>query len=104
MRRCLPAVLVPSFHLGVGQSEFGGQFQPVLNAEVFLALETFLQRLQLMVGKGRAGLSGFFAQAGRRFVGSVSAFAGRAAAMVVVMAATSSTAAILVSIFIVVFS
>lgn len=53
----LPAILVPSFHLGVGQTEFGGQFQPVLNAEVLLAFEALLERLQLVVGEGRPGFA-----------------------------------------------
>lgn len=100
--------MVPSFDLGVGQSEFGGQFQPVLNAEVLLAFEALLQRLQLVVGEGRPGFSGLLAHARRGLVaGAVAALAGRAPAVIVaVVAATSSTASVvaLVAIFVVIFS
>ena len=58
--RSLPfgsAVLVPRFDLSISQIEFGGQFLTVLDAQVLLLLEAALQRLQLIIGKGRAGLS-----------------------------------------------
>jgi hypothetical protein len=103
----LPAVLVPSFHLSVGQSEFGGQFKSVLYAEVFLTFETLLQCLQLMVGERRSSFPRLLAHARRRLITrAVAAFAGRAPAVIVTVTATTSSAAVvaLVAIFIVVFS
>ena len=47
----LPSVLVPSFHLGVSQVQFGGKFHPVLNAQVLLPLEAALQGLELVIGE-----------------------------------------------------
>ena len=55
--RFVPAVLIPGLDLRVGEAELGCQFQSVLDAQVFLALETLLQRLQLVVGEGRARLA-----------------------------------------------
>jgi len=92
--------------LGVGQTEFGGQFQPVLNAEVLLAFEALLQRLQLVVGEGRPGFPRLLAHARRGLVTrSVAALAGRAPAVIVAVAAASSAATVvaLVAIFVVVF-
>lgn len=45
----LPAVLVPSLDLRVAQAQLGGQLHAVLHTQVLLALETLLQRLQLVV-------------------------------------------------------
>lgn len=56
----LPSVLVPRFHLRVGEVEGGGQFHPVLHAQVFLPLEAALQLGQLMVGEGGAGFARLF--------------------------------------------
>ena len=94
----LPAVLVPRFDLSVGESEFGCQFQAVLNAQILLTLETLLQCLQLVVGEGRPGFASFFAHG--RLVGSV-AFARCAPA--VVMTAATNTAPI-AFIIVVIFS
>ena len=96
MSWCLPSVLVPSLDLGVGEAELGGQFQPVLDAEVFLALETLLQRLQLVVGERRPGLARFFAQL------LPIAVAGRAVVAVVVMMTAAAVSAL--SRFISIFS
>lgn len=54
---CLPAVLVPGFDLGVGEVEFGGEFHAVLHAEVLLALEGRLERIELMISESRAGFT-----------------------------------------------
>lgn len=60
MVQFLPSVLVPRFHLRVGEVEGGGQFHPVLHAQVFLPLEAALQLGQLMVGEGGAGFARLF--------------------------------------------
>lgn len=54
----LPSVLVPGLDLRVGKVEGGGQFHPVLHAQILLALKAALQLRQLVVGEGRAGFSG----------------------------------------------
>lgn len=51
------SVLVPRFDLCVRQVELGRQLLPVLDAQVLLFLEAPLQRLQLVICKGRACLS-----------------------------------------------
>lgn len=56
----LPSVLVPRFHLRVGEVEGSGQLHPVLHAQVFLPLEAALQLGQLMVGEGGAGFTRLF--------------------------------------------
>lgn len=56
-----PSVLVPRLDLRIGQTELGGQFHPVLDAQVLLALEALFQRLQLQVCKGGARLALLFA-------------------------------------------
>lgn len=56
----LPSVLVPRFHLRVGEVEGGGQLHPVLHAQVFLPLEAALQLGQLVVGEGGAGFARLF--------------------------------------------
>lgn len=58
----LPSVLVPGLDLGVGQIQLGRQFHAILHAQVFLPLETLLERLQLMIGERRPGFSLFFAE------------------------------------------
>ena len=60
LRLTLPfgaAVLVPGLDLRVGEGERRRQVHPVLDAEVFLPLETPLQLLQLVVGEGGASLA-----------------------------------------------
>ena len=51
-----PSVLVPSLDLSVGQVQLGRQLHAVLHTQVLLPLEALLQRLQLVVGEGRACL------------------------------------------------
>ena len=92
----VPSVLVPGLDLGVGQTEFGGQFEPVLDAEVLLTLEALLQRLQLVVGEGGARLARLFAQ---RLVAV--ALAGRAAVVVAAVAAVAAAALDLVAVVVV---
>lgn len=53
-----PPVLVPGLDLRVGEVEGGRQLHPVLDAQIFLALEAALQLRQLVVREGRAGLPG----------------------------------------------
>ena len=38
-KNCLPSILIPSFDLGIGETEFGCEFHSILDAEVLLALE-----------------------------------------------------------------
>lgn len=52
-----PSVLVPGLDLRVGQVELGRQLHAVLHTQVLLPLEALLQRLQLVVGEGRAGFA-----------------------------------------------
>lgn len=70
--------------MGVGEAELGGELEPVLHAQVLLALEALLERLQLVVGERGARLARLLAHAGRRLGVVVAALARRAAAVVVV--------------------
>lgn len=63
--RNLPSILVPRLDLGVAQSQLVRQLHPVLHAQVLLPLEALLQRLQLVVGEGRARFPLLFTQSGR---------------------------------------
>jgi len=93
--------LVPSFDLGVGQSQFCGQLESILNAEVFLPLEALLQCLKLVICKGRAGFASFLAQSGGRrglvvvavvvVVTGIARLAGRTPVVVVVVVAPLPT-------------
>lgn len=57
--------MVPRLDLGVAQPQLVRQLHPVLHAQVLLPLEALLQRLQLVVGEGRACFPLLFTQSGR---------------------------------------
>ena len=57
---CLPSVLIPSFHLCVGEIQPGGELDAVLNAQILVRLEAPLQRVELKVVEGRARFAIFF--------------------------------------------
>lgn len=57
--------MVPRLDLGVTEAQLVRQLHPVLHAQVLLPLEALLQRLQLVVGEGRARFPLLFTQPGR---------------------------------------
>ena len=56
----LPAILVPSFHLSIGQVEFSRKFHSILNTEVFLTLKARFQCLELVISESGSGFPLFF--------------------------------------------
>ena len=54
-----PSVLVPCFHLCVGEIETCGELHAVLDAQILLTFEALLQAVQLLIGERRARFAWF---------------------------------------------